>query len=244
MAERGSTEFCTDADGSGRCKSDTETASPRQTRAASCTYSRSRSGLDAAEGCCEPTLSSDVQPLCLATHPGRSHLLAAAFAACDRTPCSSRECGESSEHGHCMWSSRCLVPGHDGWGHWGKVLARLTALLIKKLLYNLQGASAVRIFPIMSGGLTFTLFLCCVCFILFAFIMGDPLFAYYLVLLFPPPRAAVLPVPGRLRPCLFVGSFQRSELASPWRGQLGAGRTTKGSKETLFKRPGRKAGGQ
>ena len=143
MAERGSTEFCTDANGSGRCKSDIETASPRQTRAASCTYSRSRSGLDAAEGCCEPTLSSDVQPLCLATHPGRSHLLAAAFAACGRTPCSSRERGESSERGHRTWSSHCLVPGHDGWGRWGKVLARLTALLIKKLLYNLQGASAV-----------------------------------------------------------------------------------------------------
>lgn len=64
-AERGSAEFCPGANGSGRCKSDTETASPRQTRAASWAYSRSRSGLAAAEGCSEPTPSSHVQPPCL-----------------------------------------------------------------------------------------------------------------------------------------------------------------------------------
>lgn len=37
------------------------------------------------------------------------------------------------------------LPGawHGGWGWWVTVLARLTAVLVKKLLYNLQGASAL-----------------------------------------------------------------------------------------------------
>lgn len=61
----------------------------------------------------------------------------------------------------------------------------------------------------MSGGLTFTLFLCCVCFIFFAFIT---------VCLLPSPALLLTsccsaPIPGKLRPCLFVGSFQRSLLA-------------------------------
>lgn len=49
----------------------------------------------------------------------------------------------------------------------------------------------------MSGGLTFTLFLCCICFILFAFITGDPLFAYYPALLFPPAPRRGAPCPGQ-----------------------------------------------
>lgn len=61
----------------------------------------------------------------------------------------------------------------------------------------------------MSCGFTFTLFLCCVCFIFFAFIT---------VCLLPSPALLLTsccsaPIPGKLRPCLFVGSFQRSLLA-------------------------------
>lgn len=81
-------------------------------------------------------------------------------------------------------------------------------------------------------------------FIFFAFIMGDPVFAYCLVSFFCMSCAVVFPVPGRLCPCLFVDSFWRLEPSSLQCKQLGAGRTTKGSKESLFKKLWRKAGGQ
>lgn len=136
MAERCSTEFCTDARGSGGCRSDTGSASPAghvlpDGLRAGC--SQSLPLLRDLQA--HPELLCVSPPLCLATRPGWIHLWPVLLWW---DPVQD-PWGARPPHGAQpllgAWA-RCLGPV-------GKAIARPTAFLIKSLLYNLRGASAV-----------------------------------------------------------------------------------------------------
>lgn len=139
MAERHSTESCTGTNGSGGCRRDTESASPdrcvlpvvlRAGRAGAWPLLR-----DAASPRRALTCSLSVWP------PAAAGAVSGCSLCCPWWgPVQRAGAWGGRQHGHRTASSHCLVPGHGGWG---KMLARLTAFLIKKLLHNLQSASAI-----------------------------------------------------------------------------------------------------